>query len=274
MNYKFYTAIILCVILVGFIFYRFPSALAFAKDHAALLSAFVTFFSVLVALYLGDWKERLKKPKLSFSFCAEEAFLRKLSLGHYLPILRYGGYDVDIVKPGLNVRVKIENSGSSTAKNVQARIQKIEFHKDGRQNAPTTHYHPTAAKWSGELQWSPIDIPPKSFFYLDVFFSGNETVKEILSFNLDKLKIIGIEIEQEILERIITQHIKPKQEIYWNVWVEKPYLRGLPSKYIYSGDIHIFFIVNAENCNPISFKAMINWSAENWDKPSIKVSKF
>ena len=273
MNSKFSAAIILWVILVVIIFYQFPSVLLFANDYAILISAFAVLFTGLVALYVGDWKEKLQRPILSFSFNTEEPFMRKLSFGHYPPVIRYGGYDVDIIKPGFNTRVKIENNGFSTAKKVQSRIEKIEFFKNGAQNAKTTYYHPTAVKWSGEMQWNPIDIPPKSFFFLDVFLSANETIGEILSFNLDNLKILGIDIEPEILKKIITMHITPKQEIYWNVWVEKPHLRGLHAKYIYSGEIHIYFIVNADNCIPLSFKTIINWSTESWDKPKVEVLK-
>ena len=131
MKFKFFVALSLWIILPIIIFVQFPATLTFAKDKANLLTAFAMLISVLVALYFGEWKEKLEKPILSFSFnMEEEPFMRKLSLGRYKPILRYGGYPVDIVKPGFNVRVKIENNGYMTAKNVQARILKIEFYKN------------------------------------------------------------------------------------------------------------------------------------------------
>ena len=72
------------------------------------------------------------------------------------------------------------------------------------------------------------------------------------------------------MEEII-KDIQPSQEIYWNVWVDNSYERGLPRKYDIQGDICIYFIVNAENCAPIKFVAMVTWAFVTWNSPDIKI---
>ena len=73
------------------------------------------------------------------------------------------------------------------------------------------------------------------------------------------------------MKEIIDKDIQSSQEIYWNVWVDNSYERGLPKKYDIQGDIYIYFIVNAENCAPIKFESIIKWNFDTWNFPDIKV---
>ena len=73
--------------------------------------------------------------------------------------------DCPIQKPGFNARLKVFNKGKSTAKKVQARIEKISYWENGQEWE--RYYNPTSVKWSGEKEYNSVDIVPKSFFFLD-----------------------------------------------------------------------------------------------------------
>jgi|GEM_PF-6345590 len=228
--------------------------------------------SVLVTLYISDWRERLRKPKLSVVFENKYPYLSTLSFGCFKTGIEFDDiYKEPIVIPGFNLRVMIVNDGRSSAEKVEARIEKIEFFENNSIKAPTTYYHPTLVKWSGEFIWHPINISPKSFFFLDVFWVRNETTDGIVDFNASRLNTLGFPIQKNDLEKFVTNRINSSQDIFWNVWVEDPAVRGLPSRYRIEGDIIIYFIINAENCYPIKFKAIINWSAGNWFSPNMKI---
>jgi hypothetical protein len=273
MRVRLLILVFLLIILILVIFVQFPSILALAEKHANLITAFAMLFSVLVALYLGELRECVLKPKLSIVFdnSKKYPFYQKLSYGAFKKGIDFGGYKVDISIPGFNARVKINNDGDSTAKKVEARVEKIEFYENSSIKTPSAAYHPTAIKWSGEFDWKPVNINQKSHFFLDIFWVINETIDEIVSFNTDNLKIYGVNIEKEILRKIVKNHIKPSGEIYWNVWVQAPQLRGLPARYTIEGDIHIYFIINGENCDSLKFKAIVHWSSSLWDSPSIEI---
>lgn len=243
------------------------------NNYASLISAFGALFAALIALYLGDWKNRLQRPKLQLSFKEnkEYPYFHTLSFEPFGTPIDIHGQITDIYRPGFNARVKIVNNGKTTAKNVEAKIEKIEFFKNNITISPTRFYHPTTIKWSGEKDWEPVDIVPESHFFLDLFWSKNETSSEIYSFNEARIKHYGIDLRSELLKEIIDKDIQPSQEIYWNVWVDNSYERGLPRKYDIQGDIYIYFIVNSENCAPIRFEAIVTWSFDIWNSPDIKI---
>ena len=241
------------------------------NKYSSLLSATAAFVAAVIALYLGDWKSRFEKPKLKLTFKSENKypFFQTLAFGTFNVPVDIHGQVADISRPGFNARVMIENIGKTTARNVEAKIEKIEF--EDKTHTSTRYYHPTTVKWSGEKDWSPIDIVPNSYFFLDLFWAKNETTSEILAFNEEKFKNYGALIDRKILKKIIDDDIQPIQEIYWNVWVDNSYDRGLPVKYNVQTKIDIYFTVNSENCAPIRFKAIIKWLYETWDRPDIKV---
>jgi hypothetical protein len=181
-------------------------------------------------------------------------------------------YDFDyqtigIYRPGFTARVKIVNDGKTTAKRVHGRIEKLTLQNRKTGKVSTTEYHPTTVRWSGEATWEPVDIAPKSHFFLDLFWVKNETPEEILDFNHRRYR--G-EIDKEHLQKMIDEN-SPSGEIYWNVWIDTHWDRGIPPKYVYEGDIQIDFVVNADNCDPISFAAHITWSRQEWNQPKIHI---
>jgi len=238
-----------------------------------LIGAVAALFAALIALYLGDWKSRLGKPKLKLFFKEDKEypFCHKIAFEPFEPPLDINGQLTGISRPGFNARVKIENKGKKTARKVEAKIEKIEFFKNGERISPTRYYHPTPVKWSGQKDWAPVDIVPNSHFFLDLFWSQNESTSEIFSFNEAKFKSYGILLEAENLKKIIEDAIRPTQEIYWNVWVDNSFPRGLPVRYDIQGDICLHFVVNADNCSPLRFKAIVNWTYDTWDSPNIKI---
>lgn len=156
-------------------------------------------------------------------------------------------------------------SGKSTAKKVQARVEKIELcHNEEKE---THFYHPTILKWSGEYGYDFVDIIPKSYFFLDVFYAINETIEEVIDFNYNDFRR---EIDKDTLEKIVKK-INPIDDVYWNVWVDNSYDRGIPKKFYHNGLIVIHIIVNAENCSPMRLEVNINWDQDKWKNPNVKV---
>lgn len=241
--------------------------------YARLIGAAASFCAVLVALYLGSWREKLRKPKLKIYFNENKAYpyFHKLSFGSFNTNIDLDGGKILILIPGFNLRVKIQNTGKSTAKNVQARIEKIEFKNQNNIAAPTTYYHPTKVKWSGESSWRPVDIVPQSHFFLDIFHSINLSSHEIASFTEQELINQQVEFDSGLLKDIIKKDVKPDEEIYWNVWVYRPDSRGVPARYYFQGDIVIYFTTNSDNCEPLKFEALVNWTIKTWNEPSVKI---
>lgn len=243
------------------------------NEYSALLSAVAALFAALIALYLGDWKSRMEKPilKLHFEETKNYPFFQTIAYEDFGTQLDINGVLADILRPGFNARIMIENKGKRTAKRVEAKIEKIEFFREKKKISSTRYYHPTTIKWSGEKDWSPVDIVPNSHFFLDLFWAKNETISEIISFNESRCSINGIKLDPKLLRDIITNEIQPTQEIFWNVWVDNSYDRGLPRKYNIEGELHLYTIVNADNCAPVAFKAIVEWSYDNWNKPNITI---
>lgn len=257
-----------CLILyLIYLIVEYPEKL---NKYSTLLSAIAAFFTALVALYLGDWKWRLTKPRLKLCFDEHRSYpyFHKLAFERYDLPIDFGGRPIYIFRPGFNARVKIINDGKTIARKVQAKVEKIEFYRENTMVRPPRYYHPTTVKWSGEPGWNPVDILPKSYFFMDLFWAKNETFSEIFSFNNAKYRQ---EIKKEVLEEIITKHINPSGEVYWNVWIDTSFDRGVPKKYDFEGDIVIYFIISGENCDPLRFKAIINWSFKKWNAPTIKI---
>ncbi len=243
------------------------------NEYSSLLSAVAALLAALIALYLGDWKSRIEKPRLKLTFEETKTypFFQTIAYENFGIQLDINGVLTDILRPGFNARVMIENKGKRTAKRVEAKIEKIEFYKGSKKISATRYYHPTTIKWSGEKDWSPVDIVPKSHFFLDLFWAKNEQRSEIMSFNIKRYHINGIELNEDLLEEIICKDIRTTQEIYWNVWVDNSYNRGLPRKYDIEGEIHIYIVVNADNCAPVAFEAIVDWTYDSWNKPNIKI---
>lgn len=251
-------------------FARFRSILNILNEYASLIAAFAAVFTAFVALYLGDWRARLRKPKLRlfFSEKKEYPYFHKLAFEGYSQPIDFVGQTIYLLKPGFNSRVKVYNKGKSSAKGVQTKVERIVLKDKNSGTSSERFYHPTTVKWSGERDWNAVDIVPESHFFLDLFWSKNEKSSEVTKFNNIKYRE---EIDKGILQDIVENDICPSGEVYWNVWTDISYDRGIPVKYDFQGEITIYFIVNGENCEPLRFEALIDWSYDNWDCPNIKI---
>lgn len=170
--------------------------------------------------------------------------------------------DYIIRQPGFNSRVAIWNKGKATAKKVQVRLVDINIYNKEEDFVKRIVYHPSMVKWSGEKEYTTSDIPPDSKFFLDLFYAVNETNKEVLKYHE--------ELGQSTLKRIIGK-AEYSKDIYWNVWIDASYPRGVSTKNIIEGNFKLNFIIYAENCKPHKFKISIDWDKKTWNSPKIKV---
>lgn len=247
------------------------SLISFLKkinSYSSLLAVFVA----LIALYLGDLHKRFFKPRLKpiFKNGTHPPYFQNISFDSY-GIVPYKDVSFELFQPGINSAIMIKNGGSITAKNVNARIEKIIVTRESKKIFEQS-YHPTAIKWSGEPTWNSVDIAPKSYFFLDLLYIKNESQEEIYNHNRKILDNTSITVYESSLKKIIA-NLNRTEKIFWNVWIDTSFARGLPTQYSYSGDIHIYILVNAENCKPLKLVAKINWSPNNWNKPKINITK-
>lgn len=241
------------------------------NEVSPLLSSIATFLAVIVALYLGSWREKLEKPYLKITFPKNKSypFFHTLSFGKYNLQIVFVNLEIEFNRPGFILRVKVENRGMTTAKKVQAKIEKIVFpNNDG--SVVERFYYPTPLKWSGERRWIPLDIPKKSHQFLDFFWAFNESTPAISKFNYDKFSYYNIKIQKDIIEKIIRENIEPSEEVVWNLWVDNSYDMGIPEKIDFEGDFKIHFFITGENISPVKLVAKMNWSKEKWNSPDIK----
>lgn len=273
MKLRYYLIIIAVAVAIVFLLTRYYP---FLDTHAGFYSGtailIASIVAALIALYLGSWRDSLRKPKLELCFNenGEEPYAHKISFG-LLKEIELSGQILKIYLPGFNSRVLVYNKGKSTAKNVQSRVEKIELLKNGTPDR-TLYYHPTRIKWSGEpvqvQDWNPVDIPPKSHFFMDLFRVINETTQEIVDFNYD---FYGRKIEKEHLAEIVKVENVASEDIYWNIWVKDPKVRGIRERYGHEGYIVIYFVIVGENCDPLKFQACIDWNRKNWHQPKIRI---
>lgn len=237
---------------------------------------FGPFFIGLVALgvaFLRPFLDYFNRPKLDIKFdCQHESYCRKLASGYFTNMFMFKGYLLSVHIPFFSSRIKVINRGNTTARRVQARIEKIELIKDHNRPHRTIYYHPTQIKWSGELDWSDIDIIPHSHFFLDLFWSKNETPEQIIASNLETYEMDNIYIPYDALSTFINaEHLS--NAIFWNVWVKQPHVRGIPESFSFEGTIHLYINLAAENCKPQKYIAKINWKASSWSNPEINIER-
>ena len=250
---------------------------AWAKDWGPIISPFATLLSTLtalfVALYLGIIREKIRKPRLKLYFLenGQYPYFFRLSFGHLKDSIRLSTGDIiELLVPGFSARVKVKNIGKTTAKEIQARIEKIEFIDPERH---TTFYHPTAVKWSGEQEIGTVDIASGSHFFLDIFFAINTTAAEMTRFNREEMAKSDVDMPEERVMRIFKEEAQMTEEIFWNVWVKDPHVRGIPAKFKYEGNFVISYVVNGANCEPIKFKVFVDWSVNSWNNPTIRIEQ-
>jgi len=250
---------------------------AWAKDWGPIISPFATLLSALaalfVALYLGILREKIRKPRLKLYFLGngQYPYFFRLSFGHLKDSIRLStGDTIELLVSGFSARVKVKNIGKTTAKEIQARIEKIEFIDPER---PTTFYHPTAVKWSGEQAIGTVDIVSGSHFFLDIFFAINTTAAEMARFNIEEMAKNDVVMTEERVMRIFKEEVQVTEEVFWNVWVKDPHVRGIPAKFKYEGNFVISYVVNGANCEPIKFNVLVDWRANSWNNPTIRIEQ-
>ncbi|MFC1819774.1 hypothetical protein ACFLZG_01635 [Thermodesulfobacteriota bacterium] len=96
----------------------------------------------------------------------------------------------------------------------------------------------------------------------------NKTTQEIVDFNYD---FYGGEVEKKYLAKIIKIENVASEEIYWNLWIKDPEVRGVHEKHKHEGDICFYFTIVGDNCDPLKFQAYINWSRKLWYTPNIRI---
>lgn len=206
----------------------------------------------------------LKRPPLVVQFNQNEKEFYHETLFNSLEEIHDPLTNTDYIirQPGFNSRVAIWNKGKTTAKKVQVRLVDINIYNKEIKFVRRVVYHPSLVKWSGEKDYISIDIPPDSKFFLDLFYSVNETREVIFQYHK--------ELGEDTLRKILggTEYSK---DIYWNVWIDATYPRGVSTKNIIEGRFQMNFIVYAENCKPYKFMASIDWDRNTWDKPKITV---
>jgi hypothetical protein len=224
------------------------------------------YFVMLAALLIG-FKDQilsfLRRPRLDMLFdqCEE---------GYYHELLYNPLEDIHdpvtntryvIRQPGFNSRVIIINKGKTTAKKVEARLIDITIYDNKKNIVKRQVYHPSLIKWSGEKEYRPVDIPSESKFFLDLFYAVSETRENILRYHR--------ELGESTLQRIIGD-TEYSGDVFWNVWIDTSYPRGVPPKYTIEGHFEMNFIVYAENCRPYKFAVSVDWDRPRWNRPDIK----
>jgi len=108
----------------------------------------------------------------------------------------------------------------------------------------------------------------RSHFFMDLFRVINETTQEIVDFNYERYQ--G-QLEKDDLETIIKGENVASEDIYWNIWVKDPRVRGIHERHRHEGHIVIYFIVVGENSDPLKFQAHIDWNRKSWHQPNIRI---
>lgn len=134
---------------------------------ATAIAAIGSFSAAFVAILLGYFIPKWRRPKLKIYFNENKKYpyFHKVAFKPFNPPITFNEQLIYFHRPGFNLRVKVYNYGESTAQEVHARIEKIEFFKEEKQFGIPRYYHPTTVKWSGEPNWKPVDIASKSHFF-------------------------------------------------------------------------------------------------------------
>jgi hypothetical protein len=235
-----------------------------------LLQIIGPYFIGLCALTVG-FKDIIinffTKPKLVVDFAQDKKeYFHKLlfspleEINDPLKSIKYV-----IRQPGINSRVIVYNRGKRAAKKVLVRLEKISFCDAKNNPCEEILYHPSSVKWSGEKGYGPVDITRDSFFFFDLIYFINETRDEIVKYyeNIDK----------ETINRIVGNPENYSGEVFWNVWIDLSYERGVPYKYYYEGKFKLTYVLSAENFEPFKFEVFVEWHKMKWSEPVISLHK-
>jgi hypothetical protein len=236
------------------------------RDFWDWLQILGPYFIGLVALSVG-FKDLilnfLRRPKLDMSFNQNEEGCYHELLHNPIEEIRDPITNTRYVirQPGFNARAIVTNKGKTTARKVEARIVDIVIYDKKGTLVKRQVYHPSIVKWSGEKDYHPVDISQESHFFLDLFYAVSETREDILKYHK--------ELGEDTLQRILGD-AEYSGDVFWNVWIDTSYPRGVPPKYTVEGHFEFNFIVHAENCKPCNFTVSVGWNKGRWNRPDIK----
>jgi len=242
----------------------------YERDWLFWMQTFGPYFIGLCALIAG-FKDKIielfMKPELTIDFRQDrDEYFHKIL---FSPIEEINdplnNVNYVIRQPGINSRVSVWNKGKRSARKVQVRLEKIVFYDQNGKLYKEIFYHPSLVKWSGEKEYGTVDITRNSYFFLDLFYFINESRDEIIRYHET--------VDKATIDRIIGKNGDYSGDIFWNVWVDTSYERGIPYRYDYEGTIKVIYVLSAENCEPYKFEADIEWSKIKWDEPIISVKK-
>ena len=240
------------------------------RGKYSFLLGFGPWFTGIVALFLGlNIINYLRRPRLKVQFEKNKIeYAHKLLFDKIPPRLRdpLTNRKYDLRQPGFNSRVKVINKGRTVARNVQARIESVKCHDKLKVLKHQIYYHPSAVKWSGEKEYNKIDIAPHAgYFFLDLVYSINETHSEIFDYH----RHLG----EDILTGLIGDQEDYSNKVYWAVWVDRSYPRGIPEIYEDEGYFELNYLITAENCKPKRFTACMQWEKSAWNNPEIWIGR-
>lgn len=253
------TILLIILLIVTLIYLGLNRWLTIAGSYFIGICALIVGFSNRIISYI-------RKPILKIFFNPDNKEYQHNMLFGILVKIRdpITKKEYRISRPGFNSRVCIQNVGIDPARKAQARIESIKIYNKKRELVEEAIYHPSVIKWSGEKGYTPVDIMGESFFFLDLFYAINETREEIVNFN----QRLGNETITELIN-----DFEYSNEIYWNVWIDFSYPRGVREKYDKEGHFELIFIVSSENSNQLRFKAEAEWKKETWNRPIITVTE-
>jgi hypothetical protein len=227
------------------------------------------YFVGMVALLIG-FKDQIlnfyRRPRLDMLFDQhQEEYYHDLLFNALEDIRDPVTYTRYVIRqPGFNSRIFIWNKGKTTARKVQARLVDINIYDKEKKFVKRVVYHPSIIKWSGEREYRPIDIPHKSKFFLDLFYAISETREDILRYYSG--------LEGSTLQRIMG-NAEYSGDVFWNVWIDTSYPRGVPPKYTVEGHFKLNFVVYAENAKSYEFAVSVDWDKQKWNRPDIKCTR-
>lgn len=230
------------------------------------LQEFLTLLAILVALFGREFVLFLKRPSLEPSFIAED-----ISYFHDIlfPLFKHGDYEH--YSKGKNCLLKISNLKkkrllfltTETAKVCEAKITYI-FHNDKKYT-----YHPTWLKWSGVEKEKPVSIMSGSHHFLDFIRFYNYEDELLIE---DSSSPSGVKKSAIHPSSPPAGSPLPKERIYFELWVPQ-YHMGITKRFFAEGTYKIHFVLNAENCDPCEYVAILKWSRSEWDKVNLSIQK-
>ena len=122
------------------------------------IGALATILAVIMALFGEKIKSKIWGARLFIEH------KNKLPFNKHAYSINTNGQ----TKKGFYIRLKIENTGKSTAHSVYGKLTKIEYLEE---NQSIDIYDPSVLRWVSTQECKPINLSPRDFDFLDILFS-------------------------------------------------------------------------------------------------------